>query len=159
MEWGRSAVGALAVVGAPRKGSGGETDGGSARVPRRVLVCDDTEQIRRLIRVNLELDGYEVLEAVDGPAAVEILRDLHRPLPNVITLDVLMPRHDGWWTLSTIRADPRLANIPIIMVTASAQTRDRVHAEEAGVDEFVAKPFEPEELLTKIESLVGGRRS
>jgi CheY-like chemotaxis protein len=124
----------------------------------RVLVCDDTEQIRRLIRVNLELDGYEVLEAVDGPAAMEILQDLTQPLPDVITLDVVMPRRDGWWMVSMIRADPRLARIPIVMVTASAQMHDRVQAERATVDEFVAKPFDPEELLTKVRALAGGHR-
>jgi CheY-like chemotaxis protein len=154
MEWGRSAEGDLVPVGESDDASPGEPAAGL----KRVLVCEDTEQIRRLIRVNLELDGYEVLEAADGPAALEILQDRTRPLPDVITLDVFMPRRDGWWTVSAIRADPRLAQIPIIMVTASAQTRDRVHAERAGIDEFVAKPFEPQELLTKIEALVGGRR-
>ena len=125
----------------------------------RVLVCDDTEQIRRLIRVNLELDGYEVLEAVDGPDALEMLQDLTQPLPDVITMDVVMPRRDGWWMVSAIRADPRLAHIPIILVTASAQFHDRVQAERASVDEFVAKPFDPEELVTKIAALAGGRRT
>jgi len=125
----------------------------------RVLVCDDTEQIRRLIRVNLELDGYEVVEAVDGPAALEILQDVNQPLPDVITMDVVMPRRDGWWMVSAIRADPRLAHIPIVMVTASAQDSDRAHAKRADVDEFVTKPFEPEELLTKIETLACGQRA
>lgn len=154
MEWGRSTEGEIAAGGAFRK----ERGGGSFRARKRVLVCDDTEQIRRLIRVNLELDGYEVLEAVDGAAALEILHDHTTPLPNVITLDVIMARGDGWWAVSMIRADPRLAHIPIIMVTASAQTQDRDRAQQAGVDEFVAKPFEPEELLTKVEALAGGRR-
>ena len=132
----------------------GQPNGASGRV----LVCDDTEQIRRLLRVNLELDGYEVVEAVDGPAALEILQDVNQPLPDVITMDVVMPRRDGWWMVSAIRADPRLAHIPIVMVTASAQDSDRAHAKRADVDEFVTKPFEPEELLTKIETLAGGQR-
>jgi CheY-like chemotaxis protein len=123
----------------------------------RVLVCDDSEQIRRLIRVNLELDGYEVVEAVDGEAAVMILRDITEPLPDVITVDVVMPRRDGWWVVAAIRADPRLAHIPIVMVTASAQETDRAHAERAAVDEFVSKPFDPDELLAKIGALVRGR--
>jgi CheY-like chemotaxis protein len=125
----------------------------------RILVCDDTEQIRRLIRVNLELDGYEVVEADDGPAALAILQDPSQPLPAVITVDVVMPRQDGWWMVSTIRADPRLAHIPIVMVTASAQDSDRARAERACVDGFVAKPFDPEELLTKIEALTASRRA
>ena len=123
----------------------------------RVLVCDDTEQIRRLIRVNLELEGYEVVEAVDGQAVLEILQDVTLPLPDVITLDVVMPRRDGWWVVAAIRADPRLAHIPIVMVTASAQFHDREQAERATVDEFLAKPFDPEELLAKIEALTGGQ--
>ena len=133
----------------------GQPNGASGRV----LVCDDTEQIRRLLRVNLELDGYEVVEAVDGPAALEILQDVNQPLPDVITMDVVMPRRDGWWMVSAIRADPRLAHIPIVMVTASAQDSDRAHAKRADVDEFVTKPFEPEELLTKIETLGCGHRA
>jgi CheY-like chemotaxis protein len=156
MEWGRSADGHQA----PADGPAGEPDGAPESQPGgcrgRVLVCEDTEQIRRLIRVNLELDGYEVVEAEDGPAALEILQDVSRPLPDVITVDVVMPRRDGWWMVSTIRADPRLADIPIVMVTASAQYQDRAHAERAAVDGFVAKPFDPEELLLKIEALVAG---
>ena len=101
-----------------------------------------------------------MVEAVDGPAALAILQDLTQPLPDVITLDVIMPRRDGWWTVSTIRADPRLAHIPIVMVTASAQDSDRAHAERAAVDEFVAKPFDPDELLTRVEALAtGGHRA
>src|ERR1035438_621273 len=84
-------------------GHGGERGHQPGHRSARVLVCDDTEQIRRLIRVNLELDGFEVVEAVDGPEALEMLRDLSQPLPDVITLDVVMPRRDGWWMVSTIR--------------------------------------------------------
>ena len=124
----------------------------------RILVVDDTDQIRTLIRVNLELEGYEVIEARDGEEALEILDDTSQPLPDVITVDALMPRRDGWWTVSMIRADPRLMDIPIIMVTASVQSHHRAQAEQAGVDGFVAKPFEPDELLALIGILaVGGR--
>jgi len=146
MEWGRSTEGDRVPVVEPNGISG------------RVLVCDDTEQIRQLIRINLELEGYEVVEAVDGQEALEILQDMTQPLPDVITLDVIMPRRDGWWTVSTIRADPRLAPIPIVMVTASAQAEDRAQAEQATVDEFVTKPFDPGDLLIKIGSLAVGRR-
>src|ERR1035437_8176911 len=133
----------------------GQPNGASGRV----LVCDDTEQIRRLLRVNLEFDGYEVVDAVGGPAALEILQDVNQPLPDVITMDVVMPRRDGWWMVSAIRADPRLAHIPIVMVTASAQFHDRVQAERASVNEFLAKPFDPEELVTKIVALAGSHRA
>ena len=160
MEWGRPSGGDQGGGGLPRR----EPDGKSGSSPvgeprgdgRRVLVCDDEEQIRQLIRVNLELEGYDVVEAGDGPAALEILEDVTVPLPDVITMDVVMPRRDGWWMVEAIRADPRLAHIPIILVTASAQDQDRAQAERAAVDEFVSKPFDPVELLTKIEGLVGG---
>ncbi|HEX7535945.1 MAG TPA: response regulator [Dermatophilaceae bacterium] len=171
MEWGRSTerdrvpggeptdaptdAPAGARGGARGHGPGGEPGGNSGRV----LVCDDTEQIRRLIRVNLELEGYEVVEAVDGQEALEILQDVTQPLPDAITVDVIMPRRDGWWMVAAIRADPRLAHIPIVMVTASAQEQDRAKAERAAVDEFVAKPFDPYELVIKIRALTGGHPS
>jgi CheY-like chemotaxis protein len=173
MEWGRSRGDTVpaGVSAGEVDMSAGEVDmpAGEVDVPAgepvepnrsggRVLVCDDTEQIRRLIRLNLELEGYEVVEAVDGLAALELLQDPAQALPDVITVDVVMPRRDGWWTVSQIRSDPRLAHIPIVLVTASAQDVDRAHAERAEVDEFVAKPFDPEELLTKIEALADGHR-
>jgi Response regulators consisting of a CheY-like receiver domain and a winged-helix DNA-binding domain len=120
----------------------------------RVLVCDDAGEIRALIRINLELEGYEVVEADDGDVALEILQDTTRPLPDVITLDAVMPRRDGWWVISMIRADPRLEHIPIVMVTASVQLHDRAQAERVAVDAFVAKPFEPDDLVALIGSLV-----
>jgi CheY-like chemotaxis protein len=133
-------------------------DGTPQDIGGLVLVCDDTDQIRQLIRVNLELEGYQVVEAVDGQEAVEILQDLARPLPDVITVDVVMPRQDGWWTVETIRADPRLAHIPIVMITASVQADTRAQAERAGINEFVAKPFDPDDLVAKIGALVGRHR-
>jgi CheY-like chemotaxis protein len=80
-------------------------------------------------------------------------------LPHVVTLDALMPRRDGWSTVSMIRTDPRLQHIPIVMVTASVQSHDRAQAERAALDGFVAKPFDPEELLGVIATLVVGGRA
>ena len=124
----------------------------------RVLVCDDTDSVRSLIVMNLELEGYDVMEAHDGQEALDLLSDPTSVLPDVVTVDALMPRRDGWWTVSMIRADPRLESIPIVMVTASVQPHHRAQAEQAAVDGFVAKPFEPDELLALIGILaVGGR--
>ena len=159
MEWGRSTegdivpVGELGQLGEPKPAS--STGGGR----RRVLVCDDVEQIRRLIRVNLELEGYEVIEAEDGQQALEILWDRTQPLPDVMTVDVIMPRRDGWSTVSTIRADPRLAHLPIVMVTGSVQNADRLRAAQVDVDAFVAKPFEPSDLMALIGTLADGRHA
>lgn len=116
-----------------------------------VYVCDDTEQIRRLIRVNLELEGYHVREAGDGGELLDELRAC-ADVPGVITLDAQMSPRDGWWAISQIRADPRLAHVPVIMVTASVQQHDRVQAEGSGLDAFVSKPFDPDYLM----ALVGG---
>jgi CheY-like chemotaxis protein len=147
MEWGGSTVGDRMPDAAPSGGS------------IRILVIDDTEQIRQLIRVNLELEGYEVVEAGDGQEALEILWDRTQPLPHVITLDALMPGRDGWWTVSMIRTDPRLEHIPIVMITASVQSQDRAQAQRASLDGFVAKPFDPDELLAMIAALAAGGRA
>lgn len=122
-----------------------------------VLVCEDTEAIRRLIRINLELDGFDVVQAGDGQAALEYLRDAANPLPAVVTVDAAMAPRDGWWTIQAIRADPRLRGIPVVLVTASVQLHDRAQASEAGFDAFVAKPFEPQELVAVIARLAATR--
>lgn len=158
MEWARETEGDRAPEG-DRTTEGDRTpvDPGH-RGSGRILVCDDTEQIRQLIRVNLELEGYEVVEAADGQEALGILEDPTQPLPDVITVDALMPRRDGWWTVSMIRSDPRLEHIPIVMVTASVQSHHRAQAEQAEVDAFVAKPFDPDELVALIAVLAMGGR-
>ena len=123
-----------------------------------VYVCDDTEQIRRLIRVNLELEGYEVREASDGEELVAALHELDA-LPGVITLDAQMSPRDGWWTIAQIRADPRLAHLPVIMVTASVQQHDRVQAHGSGLDAFVSKPFDPDHLIELVSGFMAEGRA
>jgi CheY-like chemotaxis protein len=123
-----------------------------------VAVCDDTEQIRRLIRMNLELEGYEVEEAAEGEGLLDLLRGLGTRQPGVIILDAQMQPKDGWWAIREIRADARLAGIPVIMVTASVQQHDRVQAEAAGLDAFVSKPFDPDFLLELIEGFMAKGR-
>jgi CheY-like chemotaxis protein len=123
-----------------------------------VYVCDDTEPIRRLIRVNLELEGYDVREAVDGKDLLRQLEESDR-LPGVITLDAQMHPNDGWWAVARIRADPRFADIPLIMVTAAVQRHDRVQAQEFGLDAFVAKPFDPDYLTGLVDGFMAEGRS
>jgi CheY-like chemotaxis protein len=123
-----------------------------------VYVCDDTEQIRRLIRVNLELEGYEVREAADGEELIAALDTLDR-LPGVITIDAQMSPRDGWWTISQIRADPPLAPIAVIMVTASVQQHDRVQAQGSGLDAFVSKPFDPDHLIELVSGFMAEGRA
>ena len=123
-----------------------------------VLVCDDTASIRLLMRINLELAGFEVLEAGDGQAALDLLDRNSDRLPVAILLDAQMNPLDGWGAVAAIRADPALAHLPVVMVTASLQQREKERSIAAGVDAFVAKPFEPEDLVDLVGELaVSGR--
>lgn len=122
----------------------------SAKPIGTVLVCDDTDSVRQLIRINLELEGYDVAEAHDGASLMaELARRLagDAALPLVVILDSQMYPRDGWWAIGRIRQNPGLANLPVLMVTASLQHHDRVQAREAGLDAFVGKPFDPDHLL------------
>jgi CheY-like chemotaxis protein len=121
-----------------------------------VLVCDDTESIRRLLRINLELDGYEVLEACDGAAAITMLRglDAQDRLPNVVLLDAHMAPLDGWWALDQIRACPRLSRIPVVMATAETVGQDKVAMLARGLDACVPKPFDPEAVINLVAGFV-----
>lgn len=122
-------------------------------MPHRVLVVDDTPAIRLLLRLNLELDGLEVDEAADGAEALALLRAASARLPDVITLDAVMEPVDGWSTVAEIRRDPRLAHLPVVMITASVQAHHRALAARRGVDLFVDKPFEPDAVVAAVRSL------
>ncbi|MEU8788714.1 response regulator [Streptomyces sp. NPDC048643] len=116
----------------------------------RVLVVDDNKVIRQLIRVNLELEGLEVVTAADGAECLDVV---HQVRPDVVTLDVVMPRLDGLRTAARLRADPRTRNLPLAIV--SACTRYEVESGlDVGVDAFLAKPFEPSELVRLVKQLV-----
>ena len=119
----------------------------------RVLVVDDAPAIRELIAVNLELEGYDVDRAGDGEEALALVA---RQRPDVITLDVMMPRLDGFSTIERLRSDPDTADIPVVLVTGRASAADRARGELLRVDGFLAKPFEPAELLATIQRLTGG---
>ncbi|MFB8028091.1 response regulator transcription factor [Streptomyces sp. NPDC056465] len=115
----------------------------------RVLVVDDNKVIRQLIRVNLELEGFEVVTAADG---VECLDLVHEVCPDVITLDVVMPRLDGIQTAARLRADPRTEHLPVAVISACTPCEADSGA-AAGVDAFLAKPFEPSELVRMVRRL------
>ena len=123
-----------------------------------ILVCDDTVSIRLLIRINLELAGYEVLEAGDGESALALLRASRDRLPAVLILDAQMRPMDGWEAIAQIRGDPALRELPVVMVTAALQQRERERSVAAGVDAFVAKPFEPEDLVELVTVLATSGR-
>jgi CheY-like chemotaxis protein len=116
----------------------------------RVLVVEDDDVIRQLITVNLELEGFEVVPAIDGQDALEKIAAVK---PDVITLDVMMPRLDGWATAETLREDPETAGIKIVLLSARAQGADLQHGQRIGVDAYLTKPFDPDELIEVIRRL------
>ncbi|MDI3100482.1 response regulator [Streptomyces rochei] len=116
----------------------------------RVLVVDDNKVIRQLIRVNLELEGFEVVTAADGAECLDVV---HQVRPDAVTLDVVMPRLDGVRTAARLRADPRTRELPIAIVSACTQYEIDAGF-DAGADAFLSKPFEPAELVTLVRQLV-----
>ncbi|MGB8383459.1 MAG: response regulator [Dermatophilaceae bacterium] len=122
-----------------------------------VLVCDDTESIRRLVAMNLEIGGFEVLEAPNGETAIEILRQRSAVgrLPDVVIVDVQMTPGDGWFVLRWIRQDPTLAHLPVVMTSAADDYRgDREWQRSQGLDSWVKKPFDPELLIELVSGYV-----
>jgi CheY-like chemotaxis protein len=123
-----------------------------------VLVVDDAPSIRLLIRTNLELAGFDVQEAIDGIDCLAILAEAE-VLPDVITVDVMMPRQDGVATAAAIRSDPRTADIGVVMVTTQNHPVDMQRGRDAGVDAYVTKPFDPDDLVTTVQDVVTRRGS
>lgn len=119
----------------------------------RVLVVDDNKVIRQLIRVNLELEGLEVVTAADGAECLDVV---HQVRPDVVTLDVVMPRLDGLRTAARLRADPRTRNLPLAIISACTQYEVESGL-DVGVDAFLAKPFEPSELVDLVKELMERR--
>ncbi|MEU6930544.1 response regulator [Streptomyces sp. 2RAF24] len=122
-------------------------------VSGRVLVVDDNRVIRQLIRVNLELEGFEVVTAADGAECLDVV---HRVCPDVVTLDVVMPRLDGLKTAARLRSDPRTSHLPVAIISAGTEYEREGGA--SGVDAFLAKPFEPSELVRVVRQLMHRER-
>ena len=131
----------------------GATEG--ATLTGTVLVADDDADIVRFVEVNLRLEGFQVVTARDGQEALTKALDLQ---PDVVLLDVLMPRIDGYTVCERLRADDRGAAIPVILLTANFITADQEIARRAGADDFVVKPFDPCELMTRVKELARARR-
>jgi DNA-binding response OmpR family regulator len=122
----------------------------------RVLVVDDDEVIRQLIAVNLTLEGFEVVTAVDGRDCLEKVAEVN---PDVITLDVMMPRLDGWVTATQLRKNPTTAGIKVVLITARAQEEDKDRGRDIGVDAYLTKPFDPAEMIRVVRQLAGAPTS
>jgi DNA-binding response OmpR family regulator len=118
----------------------------------RVLVVDDNEVIRQLIAVNLQLEGFEVHTAVDGQDCLDRVGDVR---PDVITLDVMMPRLDGWVTALRLRENEETRATKVVLITARAQEDDLRRGRDIGVDAYLTKPFDPNELIVTVRDLAG----
>ena len=116
----------------------------------RVLVADDTESVRSLFRKLLAADGHDVVSACDGAEAMEAVQ---QHLPDVILLDVSMPRMDGLEVCRRLKSDPATRLTPVVLVTGQADLSDRIRGIEAGADEFLSKPVHPHELRARVRSL------
>lgn len=117
----------------------------------KILVIDDDPAINELIKVNLELSGYNVVQAYDGINGFALAK---QELPNLIILDCMMPEVDGFTTAQRIRQNDNTKNVPILMLTALSQLNDKVKGFNIGVDDYLCKPFEMEELQVRVRALL-----
>ena len=118
---------------------------------RLILIVEDHEPFRTLCRLTLENDGFRVSEAVDGTEALELIG---RERPNLILLDVMMPRLSGWQVAGALLEAPQSEQIPIIFITARTTRADRVRAFDLGARDYVAKPFDPAVLPAVIQTVL-----
>lgn len=115
---------------------------------RRILVVDDEERMVRFIRLNLEHDGFRVVEAYNGTKAIDQVRS---SLPDLVLLDVMMPDIDGFEVLRVVR---EVSSVPVIMLTAKGEEDDRVRGLELGADDYITKPFSPRELVSRVRAVL-----
>lgn len=117
--------------------------------PKKVLIVDDEVDLVETIRFPLEMEGYTVLVSYNGE---EALNKARKENPDLIILDIMLPKLDGYKVCRLLKFDERYKNIPIIMLTAKAQEKDKIIGTKTGADEYITKPFELEELLEKVRS-------
>jgi two-component system phosphate regulon response regulator PhoB len=120
-----------------------------------VLVADDDPDIRQLLAFKLEQEGHEVHAVADGEAALRAIGDLD---PDIVLLDVMMPRRTGLEVCEALRADPATAALPVILLTAKAQEADLERGFTSGADDYIVKPFSPRELATRVRSQLARTR-
>ena len=117
----------------------------------RVLLVEDDPVILRLLEVNFELEGYEVLLAHDGAEGIEMAREQR---PDLVISDIMMPNVSGIELVESLKGDESTAGIPIILLSAKAQSADVRAGMEAGADDYITKPFEPLELVDRVQALL-----
>ena len=116
-------------------------------MPKKILIVEDEANIRELLRLYLEREGYAVIEAENG---VEGIKQWKSEKPDMILLDVMMPVMDGWAVCKEIRAE---SDVPIIMLTAKGETADRVSGLEMGADDYIVKPLEMPEVIARVRAV------
>lgn len=117
----------------------------------RILVVDDDKQIVRLVQSYLEQAGFAVLAAYDGEHALRVIR---HERPDLVVLDLMLPRRDGWDITRVLRADEHLATIPILMLTARVEDTDKILGLELGADDYLTKPFNPREVVARVRAIL-----
>ncbi len=120
---------------------------------KRILVVDDEPFIRRSLEFVLKKQGYDVHSAFDGQEAVEYLKNANGKKPDLMFLDVMMPKMNGFEVVKIVKNDPDLKDIYVILLTAKGQEADRQKGFELGANDFMIKPFSPSKLLEKVESV------
>lgn len=119
---------------------------------KRILVVDDEQDIVKMVGLRLKANGYEVLSANDGQQGLETAQ---KEKPDLIILDVMMPKMDGYKVCGLLKKDSRFAKTPIIMFTAKAQDKDKDLGREVGANAYLTKPFDPPALIAKVKELLG----
>ncbi len=119
---------------------------------KKILIADDDKAMRALLRVVLQKKGYEVTLASDGK---EALRLLQKDIPDLVVLDVMMPKLNGWEVAKKIREDKKMSGLPIIMLTAKDEMIDKLMGFESGVNEYIVKPLKPASITAAVKKLLG----
>ena len=122
--------------------------------PKVVLVADDNDDILALVTFRLERASYTVIQAHDGEEALRMVGE-HRP--SLAILDLMMPRLDGYEVTRGIRGDPAIADMPVVLLTARSQEADVARGFDVGADDYIRKPFSPQELRARVQAILGRR--
>lgn len=117
----------------------------------KVLVVDDEEYIQHILNFSFGAEGYEVITAADGAEAIE---KAISEKPDIIVLDIMMPKMDGYQACKKLKSDPQTKSIPVILLTAKGRDIDRRLGSDAGADDYVVKPFSPGRLIERVEGMI-----
>lgn len=119
---------------------------------RRILAVDDEPHILKLVSFSLKARGFEVIEATDGLSAIEVAE---REQPDLVLMDVMMPALDGYEACRRIKANPKTAHIPVVMLTAKTQVAEQKTGLDAGALDYICKPFTPRDLVAQVNGFLG----